>query len=91
MMTYKTTVSNAELECRYNQPITKAQFMKAITYYRSIAPSSAFQEHEETMDILTKTARLRIQGRNTIQKYCSTNLLSEQDVSEAFKVSRQCF
>jgi len=90
MMYHKRSVSNAELECRYIQPITKSQFIKAITYYRSINPPNTFQEHEETMDIITKTARLRIQGRNTIQKYCSTNLLSENDVVEAVhKVSVQ--
>ncbi len=84
MMNYKTTVSNMELEleCRYIQPISKTQFTKIVTYYRSIYPDS-FKEYEETMDIITRTARLRIQGRQTIQKYCSTNILSASDVSEA--------
>jgi len=85
MMTYKTSVSNAELECRYVQPISRAQFIKAVTYYRSTLPASAFEEHEETMDVITRSARLRIQGRQVIQKYCATNLLTESDVSEVIQ------
>jgi len=81
MLTYKKENQNIEFECRYNHFISKEVFSRAIAYYKAYSSPLRESVHDETLDIFAKGYRITIQGKPTIQRYCSTNSLSASDVS----------
>lgn len=78
---------NKELECVYTTDISKTQFIKAVQYFKSVYATSrkknySIEEQSEVLDIITPSYRVTIQSRPTIQNYCRTNMISENDIKE---------
>jgi hypothetical protein len=79
MMAYKIQNGDVELECRFMKGLAHDPFRRVLQYYTSLIPA---KEQHETLDIISKFNRVTIRGKENIQKYCSTNSLSEGDVDD---------